>query len=227
MDPVILAGYSPQIDAPALASRLHVRAGSDAARELEMLIREAEGVARPKAIYRVAAITGRDETGVEIEGVRMSSRVLTVNLENAYRVFAYVATCGQELDAWASTMDDLLRQFWGEAIKEVVLRSATRYLNTHLNDRFQLGKTSTMNPGSLLDWPLREQRPLFSLLGDPESSIGVSLASSYLMLPNKSVSGIRFPVETTFESCQLCNMQDCPGRRAPFEKDLYDNKYQP
>ena len=226
MDPVILAGYSPQIDAPALASRLHVRAGSDAARELEMLIREAEGVARPKAIYRVAAITGRDETGVEIEGVRMSSRVLTVNLENAYRVFAYVATCGQELDAWASTMDDLLRQFWGEAIKEVVLRSATRYLNTHLNDRFQLGKTSTMNPGSLLDWPLREQRPLFSLLGDPESSIGVSLASSYLMLPNKSVSGIRFPVETTFESCQLCNMQDCPGRRAPFEKDLYDDRYQ-
>ena len=227
MDPVILAGYSPQIDAPALASRLHVRAGSDAARELEMLIREAEGVARPKAIYRVAAITGRDETGVEIEGVRMSSRVLTVNLENAYRVFAYVATCGKEVDAWASTMDDLLRQFWGEAIKEAVLRSATRYLNTHLNDRFQLGKTSTMNPGSLLDWPLREQRPLFSLLGDPESSIGVSLASSYLMLPNKSVSGIRFPVETTFESCQLCNMQDCPGRRAPFEKDLYDNKYQP
>ena len=226
MDPVILAGYSPQIDAPALASRLHVRAGSDAARELEMLIREAEGVARPKAIYRVAAITGRDETGVEIEGVRMSSRVLTVNLENAYRVFAYVATCGQELDAWASTMDDLLRQFWGEAIKEVVLRSATRYLNTHLNDRFQLGKTSTMNPGSLLDWPLREQRPLFSLLGDPESSIGVSLASSYLMLPNKSVSGLRFPVETTFESCQLCNMQDCPGRRAPFEKDLYDDRYQ-
>jgi hypothetical protein len=82
-----------------------------------------------------------------------------------------------------------------------------------------------MAPGSLTDWPLREQRPLFALLGDTEALVGVRLTDSCLMLPNKSVSGIRFPTEKHFESCQLCPRPDCPGRRAPYDADLYDRRY--
>ena len=62
-----------------------------------------------------------------------------------------------------------------------------------------------MNPGSLADWPLREQRPLFGLLGNVRAAIGVTLTPSLLMTPTKSVSGILFPSEETFASCQLCH----------------------
>jgi hypothetical protein len=82
-----------------------------------------------------------------------------------------------------------------------------------------------MNPGSLPDWPLSEQRPLFTLLGENPGTIGVELMDSFLMTPVKSVSGMWFPTEERFESCQLCQRHNCPGRRAQFDAGLYDRKY--
>jgi hypothetical protein len=158
--------------------------------------------------------------------VTMTSRVLRVNLDEAYRVFPFAATCGVELDEWASSLGDLLRAFWSEAIREDALRAASRAVHRHIVDSHGLGKTSTMSPGSLGDWPLREQRALFKVLGDTEAAIGVRLTESCLMLPTKSVSGIRFPTEHRFESCQLCPRGVCPGRRAPYDSELYGRRYQ-
>ena len=87
------------------------------------------------------------------------------------------------------------------------------------------GKLSRMNPGSLPDWPLSEQKPLFAVLGEGPAKIGVQLKDSFLMVPVKTVSGIFFPAEEKFESCQLCPREKCPGRRAPYDPELYDRKY--
>ena len=100
-----------------------------------------------------------------------------------------------------------------------------KHLNEHLIDHFQPGKISRMNPGSLPDWPLPEQQQLFALLGGGPASIGIKLTDSFLMVPIKSVSGIWFPNEESFESCRLCPREKCPGRRAPYDPDLYDRKY--
>ena len=88
------------------------------------------------------------------------------------------------------------------------------------------GKTATMAPGSLSNWPLPQQRPLFDVLGDVQGIIGVELSDSFLMTPNKSVSGVRFPTEEGFASCQLCPREGCPNRRAPYDQTLYERKYQ-
>jgi hypothetical protein len=45
-----------------------------------------------------------------------------------------------------------------------------------------------------------------------------------LMIPVKSVSGIFFPTEIKFESCQLCPVARCTGRRAHYDPDL-EKKY--
>jgi predicted transcriptional regulator len=45
------------------------------------------------------------------------------------------------------------------------------------------------------------------------------------MVPSKSVSGILFPTEQTFASCQLCPREGCPSRQAPYDPALYDKKY--
>jgi hypothetical protein len=77
-----------------------------------------------------------------------------------------------------------------------------------------------MSPGSLKDWAIKNQRPLFSILGDVEASIGVRLNESLLMTPGKSLSGIYFPTEIPFYSCQLCPQKDCPSRRAVYNEKL-------
>jgi hypothetical protein len=54
----------------------------------------------------------------------------------------------------------------------------------------------------------------------------VELTDSFLMVPNKSVSGLRFPTETSVENCQLCPREVCPGRRTPYDPKLYEQRYQ-
>ena len=82
-----------------------------------------------------------------------------------------------------------------------------------------------MTPGSLPDWPIEEQESLFAVLGDTQASIGVALSESLMMVPEHSVSGVVFPTEARFESCQLCPREKCPGRRAAYDEGLYDKKY--
>ncbi len=84
-----------------------------------------------------------------------------------------------------------------------------------------------MNPGSAEAgvWPLEEQRPLFDLFGGPQvvdRAIGVRLLPSIFMSPDMSTSGILFPSVTTYVNCQLCQREDCPSRKAPFDAALWE-----
>ena len=205
--------------------QLHVKPDHPTAADAEQLLKDAQSIARPKAMYAAAYIEEKGEDWVVVEGIRLESRVLRVNLGQAHRVFAYIATCGEELQRWGEALDDMLYSFWADEIKAVALGSAVRALNEHLRGCYQPGRTASMAPGSLSDWPIQQQRPLFRILGDPRAAIGVELTDSYLMVPNKSVSGVRFSTEEPFESCLLCPRDSCPGRRAPYDPDLYDEKY--
>ena len=55
--------------------------------------------------------------------------------------------------------------------------------------------------------------------------IGVELTDSFLMLPVKSVSGLMFESEEHYTNCTLCPRAKCPGRRSPFDPQLYRQKY--
>ena len=139
--------------------------------------------------------------------------------------FPYLATCGTELEEWSASFDDdLLHEYWDDQIMHLALNAAVEGLREAIRKR-NPSQTSSMNPGSLEDWPIQQQRPLFELLGDPELSVGVRLTDSFLMLPTKSVSGIQFPTEVHFENCQLCSRSDCPNRRAPYDAHLYEARY--
>jgi hypothetical protein len=224
-DAVILDDIPFQLDLDPLVKRLRIREGSSRVKELGRIASEAETIARPKALFKISYIESKGDDHVVVEGVRLTSRVLRVNLEQAHRVFAFVATCGTEVADWARSMDDMLWSFWADSISEVALRVAIQTLNQHLAEQYRPGRTSVMNPGSLADWPLQAQRSLFAILGDPEEAIGVRLSDGLLMIPTKSISGIRFPTEESFESCQLCSREGCPGRRALYDEGLYDRRY--
>lgn len=225
MSQIVLGTIPFQIESAALRERLRVREGSSYADKLERLINEAQAIARPRALYKVALVDDAGEDYVVLDGIHFNSRVLRVNLDSAHRVFPYIATCGAELWEWMNGLEDMLHRFWADAIAETAVRVASQALDEHLAERYRPGSLSRMNPGSLGEWPIREQRALFKLLGDPEELIGVQLLKSCLMVPSKSVSGIQFPTEDGFVNCQLCPREDCPGRRAPYDPGLFDRKY--
>jgi hypothetical protein len=190
----------------------------------DRLVEAALERSRPKAILKVSYVEDRQGDSLCLDGVRFESRVLSRNLAEVERVFPYVATCGTELDELSTDGGDILAAYWLDVFKEMALEAAVRHLRTTVRERFALQGFSSMNPGSgdRNVWPIAQQRPLFSLLGPVEERIGVRLTASFLMVPNKSVSGLFFPTDVPFESCQLCTRPDCPRRRAPYVGPLAD-----
>jgi hypothetical protein len=222
---IVLDDIAFRVDRQQLFKRLGMDSAGDLGAELGALVSDAERIGRPRVMYRLAGVDEHGEAELVIDGVAFASRVLAVNLRPAHQVFPYVLSCGAELQAWSERLTDPLAGFWAETIKEFSLGSAmTRFL-AHVEDAFHVGASSIMNPGALPDWPLREQAPLFRLLGDVNGTIGVTLSESFVMVPTKSVSGILFPTDSAFASCQLCQREACPNRRATYDPGLFERRY--
>ena len=186
---------------------------------LQRLIDSAEAVIAPAAAFRVSYVEEKGDAGVVIDGVAFASRVLRRNLDGIGRVFPFVVTIGQAFDEAIDSTGDMLEKYLLDEIGTMALREARSRIEHHLRSTFALDKISCMAPGSLEDWPIEQQEPLFDLLSGVESAIGVTLTSSCLMLPRKSVSGIYFPSEVTFLSCQLCPRERCEGRKARYDEN--------
>jgi hypothetical protein len=218
-----LTQIAAALDTAALLARVHVAPESDDATTVTALLDQARAVARPKALYAEAFVEGRGDDFIQIAGLTFTSRMLRRKLDAVERVFPYVATCGHELDGVSLPTGDALVQFWWDAIKAEVLAAARAHLVAHLTDRFRLGQTARMSPGSgdVDVWPIEQQRELFALLGGVTPAIGVILTESCLMIPNKSVSGFLFATEHDFFTCQVCHRDPCQNRKAPFDAAVW------
>jgi hypothetical protein len=215
----IIENIPVSLEPEDIARRLRVnpaRAGFVVVKEMAGLARS---LVRMKAVYDVSYIGVKDRETVEIGGVIFRSRVLRHNLDRAQKVFPFILTAGPELERTAASLGDLLRQYYLEEIANIVLEQAAGWLAEKLSRRWGFPGLSSMSPGSLEDWPIREQSKLFSLFGDTEKSIGVKLTDSLLMIPRKSISGILFPSEEGFISCRLCPRENCPSRKAEYDRE--------
>ncbi len=178
-----------------------------------------------KALYGAADVTHADEDGACVAGVRMRSRILAVNLADQKLAVPYVCTCGRELHELSLGNPDPMERYFQDALNEMVLHLAINQLREQIKEEFGLNPLYAMSPGSLADWPLPAQGPLFEALGDVRAEIGVELTQDFLMVPIKSVSGIFFTAKEEYVNCMLCTMEKCPNRRAPYDPDLYERRY--
>jgi hypothetical protein len=221
----VLTQIPVEFEMEEILARLHVAPEGEDAKQVAAVVAWAKSVANPKAVYEIGYVDEKTPEGVTINGTTFASRVLRVNLDTAHRVFPYIITCGTELENAPSITGDMMEFYWLDELKHVALGAAYAYMQKHLQKKYRPGNVSHMAPGSLEDWPITQQTQLFSLFGKPEEMIGVRLTETFLMHPTKSVSGIMFPTEVNFESCQLCPREGCPGRRAKYDKELWQ-KYQ-
>ncbi len=192
---------------------------------LERMIGKGLDLAAPKAAFLPARIEDRGEDWVVIGGEKFTSRVLAKNLESAHKAFPFLATCGIELEKWAGELKGRVEGMIARAVMGAALKGAMDAVVEAIRNGHHEGEVSRMTPGSLSDWPLAEQVPLFRLLGQSAEAAGVTLKDDLFMTPVMSVSGLWFPTDESFESCMLCPMEDCPGRRAPYDDTLFKRKY--
>jgi hypothetical protein len=222
----VLDDIAIKLDFEAVRRRLHLKRDEDI-QFARQIVDSAQPLIEPAVLYKIAYIEEKLAEDVIVEGFRFSSQVLRKNLEKTGRVFPFVVTIGEKFGEKLEATDDLLEKYYLDTIGNVALNQVRKALNNHIKDTFALKKTAFMAPGSLPNWPIQQQKPLFELLGNVRTAIGVKLTDTYLMLPAKSVSGIYFPTQTSFFSCQLCPRERCESRKAKYNAKLaeeYDVK---
>jgi hypothetical protein len=196
------------LDMKEIKKALHMEGQEDSS-HVQALIKEVQPLIRARALYRNCYLESKPEDAIVIEGIRFTSRVLRRHMDNVGRVFPFVVTIGSKLE-----------EYYLDTIGNIALITVRKYLEDHVRSKYALGCISYMSPGSLKDWSLEGQRPLFSILGDVKASIGVYLTETLLMIPTKSLSGIFFPTDIPFYSCQLCPRENCQSRKAKYSEKL-------
>jgi hypothetical protein len=208
-----------QVDLGSIKKSARVPEGKEEERLLSLLA-AAHSVMEARAVYKVSYIDSKAEDSVMIDGVLFRSKVLRKHFDKVERVFPYVVTIGAGLDDMEKALGDALEKYYLDLIGNAAVVKAREQIKKRVGTRYGLQSLSYLGPGQLKDWPLEEQRPLFSLLGDVESAVGVTLSDSLLMIPRKSLSGIYFPTEISFMACQLCPKESCPSRKARYDQKL-------
>lgn len=186
--------------------------------EISVLLKECIDEVKEKLVYKVcyrelSIKTVGDTCDFEVFSVH--SEKLARNLKGCEKVILFAATVGVEIDRLIgkygrlSPTKALLFQAIGaeriEALCDAFCADIKKEYNTGLEPRFSPGYG---------DLPLSAQKNIFAVL-DPERRIGLTLNSSLLMSPSKSVTafvGLGSTEKTSSNKCSLCEKTDCTLR---------------
>jgi len=226
MDSIIKTNIPFKIELDSFLKTIKLDKDHKEVDKIQNYIKKANELGKPKAMYKQVFIDKIEDEKVKIENQEFKSKIMSVNLNDVHKVILYIVTCGKELNDWAKKNEgDMLENYWLSMIQEEALRQALDVILEEIDNNYLPGSSSRMNPGSLIDWSITEQKKLFKLLGNPKKEIGVKLTDSSLMIPQKSVSGMVYPTETNFENCQVCPKKKCPSRSAAYDPSLLEDKY--
>ena len=212
-----------KVDKEAALKRMRV--SEDDLEDFEEIYARTLELIRPVYYLGKEKLIANDGNAVVIGGQPFTSRVISVNLKNADWLYPFVGTSGRAAYEYAISLDDELYRYWADQICEMALKSAALDFFPRVKKLSGSEHMSTLSPGSVIDWPISQQKPLFELLGSVYEKTGILLEASFLMRPVKSNSGIMYVSEKHFESCSLCPKENCPNRRAPFDKDKFEKEY--
>ncbi len=171
--------------------------------------------AAPKAVIKWATVDRVEGDFTTVDGAVFQSKVVADKLKDTPRVFLSVITAGGGLEACGEFDGDPFLDTFNGAL----LAHATGYTIRTMKERFGFDGSSMLNPGSLPDWPIRNNFTLFDLIGNVEE-IGVTIRENGYMKPWNTTSHIHFSGHG-YQNCSLCRKYDCVGRRAKFDHNEY------
>ena len=130
----------------------------------------------------------RTENGIDLGFGEIASKNLIKNLGDSKRAAVFAVTLGSETDRLLLKLGKIMpsEQFVTNAIASALAESACDEAEKLIFE----GKEHTprFSPG-YGDLPLETQKPLLSFL-DAEKTVGITLSSSLLMTPTKSITAI-------------------------------------
>jgi hypothetical protein len=181
----------------------------------EDAMQESFSLLAPKVIYQDFKVEGvKHEQLLLEEKRRIDSKLLAQHLKAADRIIVILATIGDELERQVSKIWDanmvyaLALDGAGSASVEALANAACKYFEKQAAEE-GLQVSIPFSPG-MIAWPVSEGQPqIFNLLGD-EGSI-VKLTSSYIMIPQKSLTmimGIGSELKSSRRTCDFCTMRD-------------------
>jgi len=158
-----------------------------------------------------------------------SNKIVRIMLD-CNEIVCFLATIGNRIDKKIIDLTSKRRSseaYILDIVGSVAVESIVNNFHDRIKKRMQAEDkdiTLRMSPG-YCDWPLREQKKIFSLL-DAEK-IGVELSASSLMQPRKTISGI-FGImppsadckKAAYNPCSDCRKEHCIARRTEF---IYKN----
>ncbi len=215
---VVVENLPLSFDLPALGKSLHIDAKPAFMKRLEKLAREAAALARPKGVARLSPLVVVDEEHTKIGDVTFTSALMVKNMGQLARAFPYLVTEGTELAAWSEALGSTFDQMLSTALREKTVLQYRDHLEVKVLERYGIKQISDMSPGSLAIWPIEQQMELFQLMAPIPDELQLQLTSSFLMIPEYSISGIFFETEKKYYNCQLCPRENCRNRKVAYQE---------
>ena len=184
-------------------------------KELNGIIEDSYQLINPKALYTSLTIKKITNGGIILENEkRLKSSLLVKKLKCSPELIFYLITIGDKLEKRMRELSgDILQAFILDRIGTYALELSTEYLEKLVKKEKNYQKISKFSPGSTRFWNIEEQKVIFEIL--ESEKIGVRLTDSYLMIPQKSVSGLMGLTRQEFYECQICK-KECDYRRKKF-----------
>ncbi|HEY48642.1 MAG TPA: hypothetical protein G4O13_01190 [Dehalococcoidia bacterium] len=183
---------------------------------------EAHNLIEPLYVYIIRDIEQVVGSNIYIEGsIVFNGEVIARLLDRCCKVALFVVTIGKYLEEMANRLAEdglILQSYVLDAIGSDAVEKLADFVKGILDDKARVEGLVTsrrFSPG-YCDWDISQQEMVFTALeGD---SIGVQLTEGYLMVPQKSISGI-IGISTpdsgakNYNPCETCRKYDCLGRR--------------
>ncbi|MBC7091560.1 MAG: hypothetical protein H5T50_06590 [Nitrososphaeria archaeon] len=186
--------------------------------EVERILELGLSLAKSRALLAFARVEKIDGICVQVEGGHVfEGKILSDKLHVGQPIVVYVITLGEDLERKASELakESIIKAYVLEGAGDYLLLKAREYVRGLVEKRLG-GKVSSFAPGTgkgdLFD--IRQQEVIFRML-EPWKHVGVSLTSSFLMVPRKSSSGIFAVTGEEYVACMYCPRK-CESRRKPF-----------
>ena len=182
------------------------------------VIGRAAGVAQPKFAYQVfPGVADVSSSSLSVGGLTMDvGKIIASQLHGSEAFAVFVATAGVEYEQWRQTLDDSVKVYVADTLGTIIVERCADRMEEMLQysiEKLQWKRTNRFSPG-YCSWNVAQQHLLFGLFeGNP---CGVTLNSSSLMYPIKSVSGIiglGRDVQRKDYTCHLCNFDKCYKRK--------------
>lgn len=212
----------PQIDLDALTKRMHATSDTYTYLRASELIEEALPILKPSYLIRRFSVEEITTRGIVVGGQEFRSRIVSKKMEGQPWAWLFIATSGREMADFIDQVNDPLDKYILDEIASFAAIFARKVMLKDIETECGIAHHIILSPGSITDWSVEDVKKFFVLMDGDYQKLNVEVLDSGLINPLKSVSGLLYPTEEKFLECSICDMEDCPNRKAPFDEKKYD-----